>query len=217
MGSIRVLIVDENEFLRMGLASCLNVEDDIEVIGNFGSADEAIAKVNQLRPNVALVGLDLPDANGLATCRLILSNTPAVRVILLASKVSNSAVSDAMMADAAGILPSNFSTSDLLSTVRANGKGALYLIPPVAELSLEVFRGARKGSSLSRLTERENRVLAEIPHGLSNAEIGAKLGISQHTVRNYVSRILIKLNLSRRTELAAHAGIIRVMNANHVD
>ena len=212
-----MIIVDENEFLRAGIGSVLNAESDIETVGSFGSAEETVAEINQLRPNVALVSLSLPDAPGLDTCRLILKIVPAVRVIMLVPKLSNSAVSDAIAAGASGILPNSFSVSDLVTTVRANGNGAMYLIPAVAELCLESFRHSSGNPSLNRLTDREKQILAFVPDGLSNAEIGAKLGISQHTVRNYISRILVKLNYSRRTELAAYSGIIRVLYANGGD
>ena len=217
MDSIGVIIVDENEFLRAGIGSVLNAESDIETVGSFGSAKEAIAKVNQLGPKVALVSLSLPDAAGFDACRSLLINAPAVRVVMLVPKLSNAAVSDAIAAGAAGILPNSFSVSDLVTTVRANCNGAMYLIPPVAELCLESFRHTNNNPSLSRLTDREKQILAYVPVGLSNIEIGAKLGISHHTVRNYISRILVKLNYSKRTELAAYAGIIRILNANDGD
>ena len=204
-----MIIVDDNEFLRVGLESALESENDIEVAGLFGEAAAAVAEVEELNPGVVLLSVSMPDMNGLEACRKITGAATGSRVVMLASKPTDEEAIEAIRAGASGYLPKNAPLADLVRAVRSSRAGELFLATGVVERTLSVLPGPEPGAGAARLTDRltdrENEVLVLVAAGQTNKEIAARLGLSAFTVRNHVGRVFTKLKLSKRAQLGAYA------------
>ena len=203
--SIRVLVVEISPILRLGLTSLLNREPDMKVVGHFDTGGKAVEALSQLRPEVVLVGTSLRDMSGFQACIDILEAAPVARVVLLTQQVSSEELVAVVFSGAAGYLPIGGPEVDLIRTVRANGRGEMWFIPEVAELTLRSSRSNRRVVDVSSLSDREKQVLFLAAGGLSNAEIGERLGLSPHTVRNHTRIVLSKLKISGRAELGGFA------------
>jgi two-component system, NarL family, response regulator DevR len=204
---IRVLLVDDHEVVRLGLRTVLEIEPDVEVVGDADTVARAEVAASRLRPDLILLDVVLPDGSGIELCRELHRTTPTIRVLMLTSFGDETAVLAAMMAGASGYLLKNAPRADLLAAIRAVASGATLLDPAVANLIKQrlitppsTSRGAPGG-----LSEREREVIALVAEGLTNAEIAEHLGIAVLTARNHVSSILDKLGLARRSEAAAYA------------
>ena len=203
---IRVYLLDDHEVVRRGLRDLLESEGDIEVVGESGSALEAIRRIPALRPRVAVLDGRLPDGTGIDVCREIRSRDPEIAALILTSYDDDEALFAAIMAGAAGYLLKQVRGHDLLDAVRRVAAGQSLLDPAMTSSVLQRLReGPAEDSALSSLTDQEKRVLELIGEGLTNRVIGERLFLAEKTVKNYVSSLLAKLGLQRRTQAAVFA------------
>lgn len=208
MKTIRLLLVDDHKVVRLGLRALLEAEPDIEVVGEAANAAEAIQRAGQLQPTLVLMDIRLPDQNGIAACRQIRQQWPPIQVLMLTSFADEDLVLEAIGAGAAGYVLKQLDTTDLVSAVRAVGRGDAVLDPAVTQKVLARVRCAEhEAQSLAfrELSERELQVLALVAEGKTNAEIADALILSEKTVRNHVSTILSKIGLTNRIEAATYA------------
>jgi two-component system, NarL family, response regulator DevR len=206
--TIRLLLVDDHQVVRLGLRALLSAESDLEVVGEAGTAAEALAQVESLRPEVVLMDVRLPDQSGITACQRIRLRWPEVKVLMLTSFADESLVLEAVDAGAAGYVLKQVGTDDLIKAVRTVAQGDAVLDPAVTQkLLAHVRRTSHEAQSAAfrDLSEREVQVLAQVAEGKTNAEIGAILMLSEKTVRNHVSTILDKLVCTNRSEAAAYA------------
>ena len=204
--TIRVFLLDDHEIVRRGVRELLEVEDDIEVVGEAGTAEEALARIPLALPDVAIVDMRLPDGNGVEVCREVRSGNPEVQCVVLTSFADDEALFDSIMAGAAGYLLKQIKGNDLVDAVRRVASGQSLLDPTVTERVLERLRnGPAEDERLARLTTQERNILDLIAEGLTNRQIGERLFLAEKTVKNYVSNLLGKLGMERRTEAAVFA------------
>ncbi|WP_277210863.1 response regulator [Isoptericola croceus] len=201
--TVRVFLVDDHEVVRRGVADLLEAEPDLEVVGEAGSAAEALARVPALRPDVAVLDVRLPDGDGVSVCRELRSSTD-VACLMLTSFDDDEALFDAILAGAAGYVLKQVRGSDLLSAIRTVAAGGSTLDPRASRLVMERMRAQDQPDvdPLAELTDQERRVLALIGQGMTNRQIGAELYLAEKTVKNYVSNVLAKLGLERRVQAA---------------
>ena len=198
---IRVLIVDDHQVVRQGLRSFLDVQDDLEVVGEAADGEECVAAAEELRPDVILLDLRMPGADGVsALTRLAELGNPA-RVLVITSFTEPAAVLPAVRAGAAGYVYKDLDPPALATAIRAVHSGHSLLHPDVARL---LASGAPPMGRVS-LTPREREVLVEVGHGRSNREIARALGLAEKTVKTHVSAILAKLGVQDRTQAALYA------------
>jgi DNA-binding NarL/FixJ family response regulator len=204
---IRILLVDDHPVVRVGLRAVLEIEPDLEVVGDADTVDRALVAASRLRPDLILLDVMLPDGSGIEACREIHQTNPNIRVLMLTSFGDETAVIAAMMAGASGYLLKNAPRADLLAAIRAVAGGATLLDPAVARLVQQRLTNppTAAAGAPGGLSEREREVIALVAAGLTNVEIGERLDISDKTARNHVSNILVKLGLARRSEAAAYA------------
>ena len=203
---IRVFLLDDHEIVRRGLRDLLESDGDIEVVGEAGSAEEAIRRIPALRADVAVLDGRLPDGSGIDVCREIRSRDPHVAALILTSYDDDEALFSAIMAGAAGYVLKQVRGRDLLDAVRRVAAGQSLLDPAVTQQVLDRLReGPKEDSALDALTEQERRVLELIGEGLTNRAIGERMFLAEKTVKNYVSSLLAKLGLERRTQAAVFA------------
>ncbi|MFQ5873650.1 MAG: response regulator [Dehalococcoidia bacterium] len=208
MAPIRVMVVDDHEVVRSGLKAILEPEDDLKVVGEAASAAEAIRVVPHLEPQVVLMDVRMEGMNGIEACRLIRSAHPQVRVLMLTSFGEEEAVLASIMAGASGYLLKNVGRTELIRSIRAVGQGQNLLDPAVTKNIVERLvhlQAKEEKRAVEALSDREREVLVLIAQGQTNREIADKLVISENTARNHVSRILEKLDMTRRSEAAAFA------------
>ena len=208
MASIRVMVVDDHELVRTGLKAILEPEEDLDVVGEAGSARQAIQMVPRLDPHVILMDVRMEEMSGIEACRLIKSEHPETNVLMLTSFAEEEAVMSSIMAGASGYLLKNVGRSELIRAIRAVAGGQNLLDPSVTGKVMD--RLARLATreeerAVEGLSDREKGVLALVAQGLTNRQIAEKLVIAENTARNHVSRILEKLGLSRRSEAASFA------------
>jgi DNA-binding NarL/FixJ family response regulator len=207
---IRVLVVDDHDLFRTGLASLLGSNDDIEVVAQASGGRMGVRLARELRPDVVLMDLRMPDVEGAEATAAILQSQPSMRVLALTAVSEDAAVAAAMRAGACGFLAKDTPIDELITAVRAAARGAAWLSPRAAEVVLGQLRnsGGASGAEtpeLGQLSPRELDVLRLIARGLDNAEIAQELGISPRTAKNHVSSILAKLGLSSRIQAAIYA------------
>ncbi|MFD4985706.1 response regulator [Streptomyces sp. NPDC058374] len=206
-GKITVFLLDDHEMVRRGVHEMLSAEDDIEVVGEAGTAAEALVRIPATRPDVAVLDVRLPDGSGVEVCREVRSQDESVHCLMLTSYADDEALLDAIMAGASGYVLKAIRGGDLLAAVRdvAAGKS---LLDPAA--TARVLRRLRDGDSpkgderLTGLTEQERKILDLIGEGLTNRAIGARLHLAEKTIKNYVSGLLAKLGMERRSQAAAY-------------
>ena len=203
---IRVFLLDDHEVVRRGLADLLQAEGDIEVVGESGSAVEATNRAPALRPDVAILDARLPDGSGIDVCRDIRAVDPSIKGLILTSYEDDEALFAAIMAGAAGYVLKQIRGTDLVDAVRRVAAGQSLLDPAVTARVLERIRtGIEEPSELKALTDQERRILEYIAEGLTNHEIAQRMFLADKTVKNYVSSVLAKLGLERRTQAAVLA------------
>jgi DNA-binding NarL/FixJ family response regulator len=208
MTQIRVLLVDDHAIVRLGVMTLINDQPNMEVVGEAGTAAEAVACIEQLQPDVVLMDIRMPGEGGIEATRQIVSNYPQVKVVMLTSYAEDELLVRAIRAGAVGYILKQVGNEELLRAVAAAARGeALLDSATTARLLARVRETERKveEDAFRDLSERELDVLVELAHGKTNAEIGQVLNLKEKTVRNYVSHILEKLNLSNRVELATFA------------
>ncbi|HLU31621.1 MAG TPA: response regulator transcription factor [Acidimicrobiia bacterium] len=212
---IRVLLVDDHEVVRRGLASMLGVQDDIEVVGEAGSADEAVRRVGLDNPNVVVMDVRMPDRSGIEACRDILAAFPAVKVLMLTSYADEEALMASIMAGASGYVLKRVKGVDLIEDIRRVAKGESLLDPSMVERLFDRLRhGSKEDPKLAQLTDQERKILSHIAEGLTNRQIAEEMFLAEKTVKNYVSTILTKMGMSNRSEAAAY---VARLEAGHDD
>jgi two-component system, NarL family, response regulator DevR len=202
---IKVFLLDDHEMIRRGISDLLEAEADITVVGQAGTAAEALRRIPATKPDVAILDARLPDGSGIDVCRDIRSTSPEIRCLILTSYDDNDAVFAAVMAGAAGYLLKEIRGNSLVDAIRQVAAGNSLMDPAVTERLLARLRdGEPQDERLASLTEREREVLHLISEGLTNREIGERLFLSEKTVKNYVSGLLAKLGMQRRTQAAVY-------------
>jgi two-component system, NarL family, response regulator DevR len=203
---IRVFLLDDHEIVRRGLKELLESEGDIEVVGESGLAREAARRIPALRPDVAVLDGRLPDGSGIDVCREVRSQHPEIAALILTSYDDDDALFSAIMAGAAGYVLKQVRGNDLVETVRRVAAGQSTLDPAVTAQVLDRLRkGPEQDPALASLTEQEKRILELIGEGMTNRQIGEAMFLAEKTVKNYVSALLSKLGLERRTQAAVFA------------
>ena len=206
MDRIRVFLLDDHEVVRRGLRDLLEVGGDIEVVGESGSAAEAKRRIPALRPHVAVLDARLPDGSGIDVCREVRSRDATIACLILTSFDDDEALFNAIMAGAAGYVLKQIRGTDLLDTVRRVAAGRSLLDPAVTERVMNRLReGPPQDPRLAALTEQERRILAHIARGMTNRQIAEDMYLAEKTVKNYVSSLLAKLGMQRRTQAAVFA------------
>ena len=203
---VRLLVVDDHEVVRRGLVALLDRRPGFEVVAQAGSVVESIDQARLHRPDIVVMDVRLPDGSGVEACRAIRDELPETRVIMLTSFPDDEAVLSAIVAGASGYLLKQIRARDLVAVLAVVGRGESLLDPAVTERVLKRVRRIAVGGAndeLSVLTSQERRILMLVAEGKTNKEIGADVFLSDKTVKNYVSSILAKLNLERRTQAAA--------------
>jgi DNA-binding NarL/FixJ family response regulator len=203
---IRVFLLDDHEVVRRGVRELLEAEGDIEVVGEAGTAEEAVGRIPATNPDVAVLDVRLPDGSGVEVCRDVRSVRPQLACIMLTSYADDEALFEAIMAGAAGYVLKQVRGGDLVDAVRRVAAGQSLLDPIVTAKVLERLRqGSEEDERLKHLTEQERRILALLADGLTNRQIADDMFLAEKTIKNYVSNLLAKMGMSRRTEAAVYA------------
>lgn len=208
MTKIRVLLVDDHEIVRLGLMTLLNDQDNMEVVGEAGTAGEAVKRVEELRPDVVLMDIRMPGEGGIVATREITAKFPQTKVVMLTSFADDELVMRAIQSGAMGYVLKQVGNEELLRAVAAAARGEALLDPSTTSRLLSRVRERERQAeedAFRDLSDRELQVLAEVARGKTNAEIGRTLNLSEKTVRNYLSTILEKLHLVNRIELATYS------------
>jgi two-component system, NarL family, response regulator DevR len=205
MGHIRVFLLDDHEIVRRGLADLIGLQSDLEVVGEAGTAADAITRIAASQPDVAVLDVRLPDGSGVEVCREVRSLFPDIHVLMLTSYADDEALFNAIMAGASGYVLKEIRGTDLIAAIRQVAAGNSLLDPSVTERVLERLRnGNTKKNELSGLTEQEKTILMLIGEGMTNRQISEKMHLAEKTIKNYVSGLLAKLGMERRTQAAAY-------------
>jgi DNA-binding NarL/FixJ family response regulator len=203
---ISVFLLDDHEIVRRGLRDLLESEGDIEVVGEASTQEQAVARVHALDPDVAVLDVRLEDGNGIEACREIRSLHPRTVCLILTSFADDEALFQAIMAGAAGYVLKQIRSADLVDAVRRVASGQSLLDPVLTARVLERIRqGPEQDERLARLTDQESNVLELLAEGLTNREIGERLYLAEKTIKNYVTALLSKMGMARRTEAAVYA------------
>lgn len=207
---IRVFLLDDHEVVRRGVAALLSAEDDIEIVGEAGTAQQALARIPASRPDVAVLDVRLPDGDGVSVCREVRSQLPNVACLMLTSFEDEDALFDAVMAGAAGYVLKQIHGSDLVGAVRTVASGQSLLDPQSTAKMLQRVRDrAARKDPLAALSDQERQILELIGEGLTNRQIGERMFLAEKTVKNYVSNLFTKLDMRRRTQAAALAAQLK--------
>jgi len=207
MAEIRVFLLDDHEVVRRGIRDVLESEPDITVVGEAGTAAEALARVPAVKPDVAILDVRLPDDDGVAVCRELRSKLPDLACLMLTSFGDDEALLSAIMAGASGYLLKQVRGSDIVGAVRTVAAGGSMLDPRMTATVIQRLRQPATGDDpIASLSEQERRVFDLIGDGLTNRQIGEQMFLAEKTVKNYVSGVLAKLGMQRRTQAAALAG-----------
>ncbi|MCZ7459140.1 response regulator [Streptomyces sp. WMMC940] len=206
-GKITVFLVDDHEVVRRGVYELLSAEDDIEVVGEAGTAADALVRIPAVRPDVAILDVRLPDGSGVEVCREVRSQNEDIKCLMLTSYADDEALFDAIMAGASGYVLKAIRGAELLTAVRDVAAGRSLLDPAATARVLERLRDGnapKTDDRLASLTDQERRILDLIGEGLTNRAIGERLHLAEKTIKNYVSGLLAKLGMERRSQAAAY-------------
>jgi len=202
----RIFLVDDHEVVRRGVRDMLEAEDDFEVVGEAGSVEEALSRVAAVNPDVAVLDVRLPDGSGVELCRELRSTYPTLACLMLTSFDDDEALFEAIVAGAAGYVLKQVKGSDIVNAVRQVGAGRSLLDPMMITRVMERLRnGAVEDPRLAGLSGQERRILELLAEGKTNRQIAADMFLAEKTVKNYVSNLLTKMGMSRRTEAAVYA------------
>ena len=215
---IPVFLLDDHEVVRLGLRTLLEATKEIEVVGEAGLAEDATSRIRAVRPRVAVLDVRLPDGNGVEVCREVRGAQPEVLCLMLTSYSDDEALFDAIMAGASGYVLKQIRGSELVRAVKRVAAGESLLDPAVTGQVLRRLRDpSPEDERLARLTEQERRILDLIAEGRTNRQIGQHLHLAEKTVENYVSNMLAKLNMERRTEAAVFAARLESVRPRDAD
>ena len=204
--AVRVFLLDDHEIVRRGVKELLEAEGDLEVVGEAGTAAEALARIPPTRPDVAVLDVRLPDGDGVQVCREIRSAHPEIQCLMLTSFADDEALFQAIVAGASGYVLKQIKGADVVEAVRAVASGRSLLDPSVTARVLERLRsGSEEDELLARLSPQERNILRLIADGLTNRQIAEEVHLAEKTVKNYVSNLLSKLGMERRTQAAVYA------------
>ncbi|ACV78388.1 response regulator [Nakamurella multipartita] len=207
---LTVFLVDDHEVVRRGVGDMLDEEEDLTVVGQAGSVAEALARIPALRPDIAVLDMRLPDGNGVELCRELRSRMPTLNCLILTSYTDEQAMLDAILAGAGGYVIKDIKGMELVSAVRTVGSGRSLLDTRAAAALMSKIRAeAQDPGPLAGLTEQERVVLDLIGQGMTNRQIGERMFLAEKTVKNYVSSVLAKLGMQRRTQVAVLATELR--------
>ncbi|WP_431232575.1 hypoxia response regulator transcription factor DosR/DevR [Mycolicibacterium psychrotolerans] len=200
---VKVFLVDDHEVVRRGLIDLLSADPDLEIVGEAGSVAQAMARIPAAKPDVAVLDVQLPDGNGVELCRDLLSVLSDLRCLMLTSYTSDEAMLDAVLAGASGYVVKDIKGMQLAQAVKDVGAGRSLLDNRAAAALMAKLRGATKRSDpLSDLTDQERSLLTLLGEGLTNKQIADRMFLTEKTIKNYVSRLLAKLGMERRTQAA---------------
>lgn len=203
---IRVFLLDDHEIVRRGVRDLIDAEPDLCVVGEAGTVDEALHRIPPLAPDVAILDVRLPDGSGVEVCREIRSTHPDVRCIMLTSYSDDEALVETILAGAAGYVLKQISGSSLVDAIRVVASGGSMLDPEVTQkVTARLRQSATEDEQLQHLTPQERRILGLLAEGLTNRQIADEMFLAEKTVKNYVSNLLAKLGMNRRTEAAVYA------------
>jgi two-component system response regulator DevR len=212
--SLAVFLLDDHEVVRTGLRALLEASNDIEVVGEAGTVVDALARIPPTKPDVAILDVRLPDGSGVEVCREIRSGFPKVACVMLTSYADDEALIASIMAGAAGYVLKQVGSLDLLDTIRRAGAGESLLDPALTSQVLDRLRdGPKVDPRLAGLTPQERRILDLIADGYTNRQIAEAMFLAEKTVKNYVSNLLAKLGMERRTQAATFAARLNERSA----
>jgi two-component system, NarL family, response regulator DevR len=218
MGSdqIRVFLMHDHEIVRRGLADLIGLERDMEVVGEASSTKDALIRIPAAKPDVAVLDVRLPDGSGVEVCRDIRSSMPEVHCLMLTSYADDEALFDAIMAGASGYVLKEIRGNDLIDAIRQVAGGKSLLDPQATQRVLDRLRnGEKHDDRLDVLSDQERRILDLIGEGMTNRQIGEAMHLAEKTVKNYVSSLLAKLGMERRTQAAAFVARMSAENEHH--
>ena len=211
---MKIVLVDDHEVVRQGLKVLIDSQDDLEVVGESGDVENATRQVGYHSPDVVVMDVRLPDGTGVEACREIRSRWPDVKVLMLTSYADEEALVSSIMAGASGYVLKRIDSEDLVDAVRRVGNGESLLDPNLTERLFARIRGDEPDDPLlARLSPQERKILDLIADGLTNRQIAESLFLAEKTVKNYVSNLLSKLEMSRRSEAAAYAARLQADRA----
>jgi len=207
--TIRIFVLDDHELVRTGLQTLLECEDDMDVVGQAATAQQGLEQISALQPDVAILDVRLPDGSGIEVCREIRSLYPTIACLMLTSYADDEALFSAIMAGAAGYVLKEIGGSDLIGDIRRVAHGASLIDAALSKDIFDRLRTSQKTEArLSSLSPQERRVLDLIAQGRSNRQIAEEIFLAEKTVKNYVSSLLSKLGMQRRTEAGVYAAIL---------
>lgn len=201
----RVFLLDDHEIVRRGLRELLEAESDMTIVGEAGTAEQALGRIPATQPDVAVLDVRLPDGDGIEVCREIRSRHEEIACLMLTSFADDEAVYAAILAGAAGYVLKQVRGRELVDAVRRVANGESLLDPAVTARVLDRLRQRSEDDELADLTKQERQLLDLIAEGLTNRQIGERMYLAEKTIKNYVSNLLAKLGMSRRSEVAAYA------------
>ncbi len=210
-----MFLLDDHEIVRRGLRELLEAEEDLEVVGEAATAEEAMTRIGPTSPNVAVLDVRLPDGDGVQVCREIRSEHPEIACLMLTSYADDEALFAAIVAGAAGYVLKQVRGTDLVDGVRRVARGESLLDPATTARVLQRLRQPAEPDELAVLTDQERHILDLIVEGLTNRQIGERLFLAEKTVKNYTSNLLSKLGMSRRTEAAVYAARLAERRRQH--
>ena len=205
MEPLRIVLIDDHEVVRAGIKALLDSQEDMEVVGEAGTVQEGVRRVGYDEPDLAVIDVRLPDGSGVEACRDIRERFPDVKVLMLTSFADEEALMSAILAGAAGYVLKRVKGTDLVNDIRKVGAGESLLDPDMTEALFTRLRsGPKDDPLLSRLSPQEREIVHHIAEGKTNKEIAEEMFLAEKTVKNYVSNLLAKLGMSRRSEAAAY-------------
>ncbi len=202
---IRVFLLDDHEIVRRGVRELLESADDLEVVGEAGTAAEALQRAPATSPDVAILDVRLPDGSGIEVCRELRSSMPDLKCLMLTSFNDDEALFDAVMAGAAGYVLKEVRGSDLIESVRRAATGNSLLDPMATARVIDRLRNPPKDALTATLSPQESAILGHLADGLTNRQIAEQMFLAEKTVKNYVSNLLAKLGMHHRTQAAVYA------------
>jgi two-component system, NarL family, response regulator DevR len=203
---LRVFLLDDHEVVRRGLKELLEADGDVEVVGEAGTAEQALARIPPTNPDVAVLDVRLPDGDGIEVCREVRSRHPEIHCLMLTSFTDDEALFRSMLAGAAGYVAKQIRGADIVDAVRRVADGESLLDPAVAARARDRLRAEpAEDERLARLSAQERTILGLIADGLTNRHIAERLNLAEKTVKNYVSNLLAKMGMERRTQAAVYA------------
>ncbi|WP_375480633.1 response regulator [uncultured Jatrophihabitans sp.] len=206
----RIFLLDDHEIVRRGLAELLSAVEDFEVVGEAGTAAEALRRIPAVEPDVAILDGRLPDGSGIEVCRVVREDHPNVKCLILTSYDDDDAIFAAVLAGAAGYVLKQIRASNLIDAVRQVAAGQSLLDPTVTARVLQRIReGKQEDARLSSLNAQERKILVLIAEGMTNRQIGERLFLAEKTVKNNVSSLLAKLGMQRRTQAAVFGATLK--------